>query len=194
MAGAEQRQPTDEDLRARWEAEEAARAALPRLGKWDAEGGAEAPPADAEYVVVDYFGTEIRVVNDPLSLELTFEEFIDEAEALEGVADPRAVGSVRRFLRRMIHEADFVTFWGLVRKHRQDITKQMEFAKWLLETVAGYPTQPQSDSPAGQSPAVVANSAADVSWRAQQALEAQGRPDLALAVVRRREHVEGSGG
>lgn len=188
------RVPTDEELRVQYEVEQAARAALPRLGSWGAAGGTgdDAPP-EVDYGVVTYYDKEIRVVWDPLSLELTFEEFIDEAAALEGTEDPRAVGAVRRFLRRMIHPDDFTLFWSLVRLHRQDIRRQMEFGKWLMGEVAGYPTEPQSGSPAGLWDRE-ANSGADVSLRAQARLEAEGRPDLALVVVARREHVAASTG
>jgi hypothetical protein len=125
-------------------------------------------------------------VLDPLSLELSFEEFMDMAASIEGVEDTRAFGAVRAFVRTILHPEDFNTWWRLVRTHRQDITAQMEFAKWVLEQVTGHPTERLSGSVDGQPP-TGPNSTGDVSLRVQHRLEDQGRADLALVVLAKRE-------
>lgn len=144
---------------------------------------------EADYGVVDYFGHPIRVVLDPLSLELTLEEFMDVASTMEE-DDMRAVGTVRTFLRTMIHPDDFAKFWRLVRENRQDIFQQMSFGKWLVVQVSGgHPTAQPSDSSGGR-PSTQENSEDDVSQRVQRRLEQSGRPDLAAMVLVRREYAE----
>lgn len=161
---------------------------LPRLGSY---GGSPvqdtgAAPDEVTYTVVDYFGEPIRVMDDPLSLTLTLEEFMDVAATLEGEDDVRAIGHVRGFLRAMVAPADWVKFWRLVRQNRQGIEEQMGFGKWLIEEMTGHPTGLQSASSDGLQ-GTDENSEGDVSSRAQHRLEQQGRPDLAAVVVLRRE-------
>ena len=160
----------------------------PLLGSYQPEPSA-AGLEEADYGVVDYFGSPIRVVLDPLSLELTLEEFMDIAATMED-DDLRAVGTVRTFLRTMIHPDDFPKFWRLVREHRQDIFQQMAFGKWLVTQVSGgHPIERPSDSSDGR-PSTQANSEGDVSQRVQALLEQSGRPDLASMVLVRREFAE----
>lgn len=161
----------------------------PRIGTWNAAGGDTPAGDEPEYGVVGYYGTDIRVVLDPISLELAFEEFMDVASGLEGVDDPRSFAVVRQFLRLMIHPDDFNTFWRLVRTNRQDTTRQMEFGKWLMEELSGHPIVQQSGSAPGLL-GTLPNSGDDASSRVQERLEAQGRPDLALVVVNHREAQE----
>jgi hypothetical protein len=81
----------------------------------------------------------------------------------------------------------------MVKAHRQDVIKQMEFGKWLVEEITGHPTERPSGSASGRPP-TRQNSEGDVSQRVQQRLETAGRPDLALVVLHRREAVAASGG
>jgi hypothetical protein len=84
--------------------------ALPKIGSWDADTGGHPAPEDVEYGEVTYFGEKLRVALDPLSLELSFEEFMDLASQLDGPEDPRSFGAIRQFLRAVIHEDDFNRF------------------------------------------------------------------------------------
>lgn len=171
---------------------EAQAPALPSLGSFDGEGHAPEPADEAEYGTIAYFGEDIRVALDPLSLELSFEEFMDLASGLEGAEDPRAFGVVRTFLRAIVHPDDFSKFWRLVKANRQDTMKQVEFGKYVVEQVSGHPTEQRSDSARGplRTPP---NSGDDVSSRVQARLEGEGRPDLALVVLHRREAVHSVG-
>lgn len=150
----------------------------PHLGAWQPEPDSEGV---AEYGVVSYFGTDLRVVLDPLSLELTLEEFLDFAMELEE-DDPKSIPAVRRFIRTMLHPDDFEKWWKLVRANRQDVSAQMGFGKWVIEQVTGHPIDAASDSDSGAS-TTDQNSEGDFSSRVQQRLEAEGRPDLALTVL-----------
>jgi hypothetical protein len=159
---------------------------LERLGGFG-EAGAQPTEQEVTYGVVTYFGRPLRVVTDPLSLELTLEEFLDFASMLDGEEDPRAVGAVRAFMRCIIHPDDFTGYWNLVRQHRQDVTKQMAFGKYVIELVTGRPTGLPSDSSGGRQ-TTTANSEDDLSLRVQRRLEASGRPDLAEVVLKKREY------
>jgi hypothetical protein len=156
---------------------------LARIGDWG--GTAGAPIVEESYVLVGYFGTDIRVVTDPLHLEQTMEEFLDLAATMDD-EDVRAIGTVRAFLRALVHPDDFAKFWRLVKSNRQDIDAQMGFGKWLVEQMTGHPFAEASvSSPAAAS--TEPKSAEDVSLRVQRRYEEQGRPDLAIAVLDRRE-------
>jgi hypothetical protein len=159
---------------------------LERLGSFG-DGGPQPAEQEATYGVVTYFGKPLRVVTDPLSLELTLEEFLDFASTLDGTEDPRAVGAVRAFLRCIIHPDDFQSYWRLVRERRQDIEKQMAFGKYVIELVTGRPTGLPSDSSDGRQ-TTTANSEDDLSLRVQRRLEEAGRPDLAEVVLKKREY------
>lgn len=181
----------DRDLEQMFPAAQPAEDALPSIGSWDG-AGTSAPQDEAAYGEVAYFGEKIRVALDPLSLELSFEEFMDVASGLEGDTDPRSFGAVRTFLRAIIHPDDFNRFWRLVRVNRQDVLQQMGFGKWLVEEITGHPTEQRSDSAGGPLP-TQPNSGDDVSSRVQRRLEGEGRPDLALVVLERRDAVAASG-
>jgi len=137
------------------------------------------------YGSVDYFGVPIRVVADSELLEIDLEEFMAAATQMDA-QDMQALGAVHHFLRRMVHPDDFRKFWDAVRQNRQGIEQQMEFARYLVEAATGHPTDGPSDSSAGPS-ATAPSSEDDLSSRAQRNLEGSGRPDLAVAVIQRRE-------
>lgn len=133
------------------------------------------------YAVVDYFGTDIRVMDDGDLLLIDLEEFLAAATTIAS-DDASALGLIHTFLKRMIHPEDFPKFWGLVRRHRQGMEQQMAFAKYVMEEMTGHPTPLPSDSSAGRQQ-TEASSVGDLSSRAQQRLEAAGRPDLGLVVA-----------
>jgi hypothetical protein len=169
--------------------------AMRSLGAWGAE---QAPPKEADagvqWAEVDYFGEKFAVLADPLSMEFVLEEFMDMAAQIDlADEDPRAVGVVRQFLRAMIKPSDFARFWTAVKTNRQDVVAQMEFGKWLIGEATGHPTEQPSDS----SPGVLLTlpkSEDDSFSRVQRRLESQGRPDLALAVLKHREYEESKTG
>lgn len=160
-----------------------------RLAGWGQPppGSAVVVPEEPELVVVPYFGHDIRVLADPLSLTLVMEEFLDMAAQLEGTEDLRAVGAIRTFLRSMIAPQDFNEFWRLVKTNRQGLEEQMAFGKWLVESLTGHPTDEPSVSSPGPS-TTQPRSVGDASSRAKARLEESGRPDLAEAVLLRRDY------
>lgn len=160
-----------------------------RFADFGAAGDAAPESAEPAYAVVSYFGTDVRVLADDQLLELDLEEFMEEA-ALMDDSDPRALGHVRAFLRRLIHPEDFAAFWNVVRERRQDVTAQMAFARHIVEAMTDHPTERQSDSSDGL-PSTEPSSVADLSDRVLRRLEDQGRPDLAVAVIQARAHATG---
>lgn len=154
------------------------------IGGWGQTDGA--PEVELEYVTVDYFNTRISVLADPLSMELIMEEFLDLAAQIDETDEVRAIGAVRTFLRAMIKPSDFGKFWAAVKANRQDVIKQMEFGRYLIEAVTGHPTERQSGSSPGL-PQTPPSSEDALSLRVQEHFEGVGRPDLAEAVLLRRE-------
>lgn len=131
----------------------------------------------------DYFGADVRV--HPEFGELTVFDWAEDVGALDS-EDPRAAAAVKSLMRRVVHPADFEVFWALALQHRQTNDELAKLMSAIVEALTGRPTQRPSDSPAGR-PSTVPNSVAAASMRAQQRLEAEGRPDLAVAVLRARE-------
>lgn len=136
---------------------------------------------DTTYAVVPYFGVDIRVMDDGDLLLIDLEEFLAAATTISS-DDASALGLIHTFLQRIIHPDDFRKFWGLVRKHRQNMEQQMAFAKYVMEEMTGHPTPLPSASSDGRS-ATEPSSGGDLSSRAQQRLEDAGRPDLGLVVA-----------
>ena len=145
--------------------------------------------SEIDYVSVTYFGTPLRVLGSSDDLEIALQEFMEVAVALDE-EDPSSVVAVRTLIRAILHPDDFDSYWATVKRHRQGIQKQMAFAKAVMESVTGNPIDALSDSSGGQ-PTTPANSEDDVSYRAQRRLEESGRPDLAYAVLLRREALSG---
>lgn len=141
------------------------------------------PDTPVEWGKVTYFGKELRVLTDRALLEIDLEAFLDAAIQIDVESDQaQAIGAIRGLFRTLIHPQDFKAFWALVREHRQGIVEQVAFGKYLIEAMAGNPTDEPSGSSDGRTP-TQERSEADLSLRAQRRLEESGRPDLAAAVV-----------
>jgi hypothetical protein len=140
--------------------------------------------ADDELLTFDYFGEELRV-----SPDLTDADLLDflEMQADLKADDPKAGPIVKSFLRTVVHADDFDRFWALAKQHRQSVEERSETAFKLIEAaVNGTPTERSSDSSGGPQK-TDASSTDDSSLRVQRRLEEAGRPDLAVAVLQRRE-------
>jgi hypothetical protein len=163
-------------------------AGLPRV-----EGFGQAPEVitSRRYMVMPYFGQDVRVTADQNLAEIELVEFLDKATTLDE-EDPRAMALIRAFLRTLVHEDDWERFWGLVRQYRQGADDQMKFARHVVETATGHPFDVPSDSSGGPSP-TEQSSGVDYSLqeRVQHRLEGEGRPDLAMAALQARR---GGGG
>lgn len=138
---------------------------------------------EAEVLTFGYFGTEIRV--NPAFGELDVFDFMEEASSLDE-NDPAAMTLIKRSLRACVHEDDFDQFWKLARRNRQTSADLTQIFRQVLEAVTDRPTQQPSDSSDGPV-SIGTKSTGGSSSAVVRRLEAQGRPDLALAVVRAQE-------
>jgi hypothetical protein len=130
-----------------------------------------------------WYGETIRV--NPTMSELEFIDFTERAMKI--AADtPEAVTVMKDQFRGFIHPDDFDAFWDLSRRHRVGIDRLGQVMRTVVEATAGRPTGLPSDSSAGQH-STAASSRADSSLRVINRLDDDGRPDLAMAVVMRRE-------
>jgi hypothetical protein len=130
-----------------------------------------------------YFGATLRL--NPELVDADLLDFLEAGQALDET-DPKAAVMVKDFLRNCVHPEDFDQFWATGKKHRQSIEDRMKLADKLISSAADRPTgQPSVSSPGLDTTAP--KSEDDFSWRVQRRLEAEGRPDLAVAVVRKRE-------
>lgn len=162
---------------------------LKRIGAFGEEEPAAPERNPEDYGIVTYFGTDIRVIIDPLDLELTLQEFIDAAAQLDvDEDDPEVIGVIRKFARAIIHPDDFTKWWRVVRVKRQDMFGQMAFCKYVIETMTERPTGLPSGSSDGRQQTPGSAEPASSS-PAMRRLEEQGRPDLASVILARREYL-----
>lgn len=150
------------------------------MGKVDV--GAKSHAGDEE-LTFDYFGAELRA-----NPGLTDADLVDFMELQGNLKedDPKAPGIVKAFIREAIHPDDFDEFWGLAKQHRQTTAERVETVFLLISAAAAVPTVQPSDSSDGL-PKTVESSTDASSLRAQHRLEDNGRADLAVAVLNRRE-------
>lgn len=159
---------------------------MPRvLGDFTPKDAAEQGVEDE--VAFGWFGTQVRISHD--FGELVFTDWVEEFGTLKET-DPRSIGSVKALMRRTIHPDDFEEFWRLAVAHRQNSEDLAGLFQSILASVTERPTKrpsSSSDGPVPTGPSYAAGSPLRVVDR----LEAQGRPDLALAVVKAQEHLTG---
>ena len=105
------------------------------LGKRKAES--------SEQVVFTYFDTELRT--NPVFSQLDVVDFMETAANFDE-KDPRAMPVVKVFLKSVLHEDDFETFWKLAKANGQDVADVMEVARVLVEAVVDRPTGRPSGS------------------------------------------------
>lgn len=134
---------------------------------------------------IEFFGESFRRSDDGAS-DFAMMEY---AAAVENVAedDLAALAAAMRLLREAIHPDDWQRFQASGRKNRADAKDLLPIIVQAFYTVAEHPTGRPSDSsdgPVGIEPSSTGSSSSPVIAR----LEAQGRPDLALVVVKAQEH------
>lgn len=138
---------------------------------------------ESEELSFGWFGATIRT--GPEFGDAVFSDWAEEFTNLKE-DDARAGYANKVLWRQLLHAEDFEEFWRLTRVHRQTSEDLGRLFAGLMAEITGRPTRRPADSSAG--PASTTPNSADISSeRAIARLEAQGRPDLALAVVRARE-------
>lgn len=105
-----------------------------------------------------YFGTPIRI--NPEASSLDYMDFMEVAASVEykqgddeatAKANIKAIIAIKDYLRSLIHEDDFDTFWALSKKHRQQLDDLMKLSQDLMAAVTGVPTKESRDSAHGDS-------------------------------------------
>jgi hypothetical protein len=160
---------------------------ISRLGRPPADGtarpaegylgdfGSAQPALDLKF---GYLGHVIRVAPD--FSELALADFITEAATVDEDS-PAAMGVIHKFAALMVHPEDFDQFWSAALAGRQSTADLLAVISSVMGAVVGRPTQPLSDSSAGQrrtGPKSTPGLSPEVLHRLD------GRPDLQLAVVR----------
>jgi hypothetical protein len=136
-----------------------------------------------------WFGNTIRVGSRVSDLGLL--DFLDRADKVEvGDDSPEAkrqgMALVQDFLRGLVHPEDWSTFWAAALDNGQTMQDLMGVVVAITEKAADRPTRRRSVSSTGRR-STGARSKGDSSLRVIRDLEAEGRPDKALAVLRAQE-------
>jgi hypothetical protein len=138
---------------------------------------------EPEELSFGWFGATIRT--GPEFGDAVFSDWAEEFTNLDE-DDARAGYANKVLWRRLLHEDDFDAFWTATRTHQQTSEDLGRLFASLMAAMTGRPTSRPADSSAGPA-STTGNSVAASSQRAIARLEAAGRPDLALAVVRAQE-------
>lgn len=96
----------------------------------------------------DYFGIVIRV--NPSASDLDLVGFILEAADVEEVDENKAMQATARYLRGLIADDDWDTFWRTAKANRQNLPDLILLGEKIIEEIAEVPTAPPSDSSAGR--------------------------------------------
>lgn len=139
----------------------------------------------------DYFGVVVRVHPSAGDLELI--EFMMEAADVDALDQMRAMASISRYLKGLIHPDDWDVFWRTAKANRQTMDDLMMLGQRIVQDASGFPTQPPTASSGGRTSTAqrlkaVSPSAAGAGARREadtlRALEmVSGRPDLAEVYI-----------
>jgi hypothetical protein len=126
--------------------------------------GSLGTPHDPIDMTFDFFGIVIRV--NPTASDLDLVGFILEASEVEEVDESKAMQATARYLKGLIHQDDWDTFWRTAKANRQTLPELLLLGERIVEAVAEVPTAPPSDSSAGRQTTNSKSKAASSSRRA----------------------------
>lgn len=143
-------------------------------------------PHDAIDASFDYFGVVVRVHPNAGDLELI--EFMMDAAQVDALDQMKAMASISRYLKGLVHPDDWDVFWRTAKANRQTMDDLMMLGQRIVSEASGFPTQPHTGSSGGQSTIeprskVTSSGAAGTPARREadtrRALDlVSGRPDL----------------
>jgi hypothetical protein len=133
----------------------------------------EAVADEVEPDTFDWFDLEVRLTTTYNQVELVD---LMEIAATVDEEDPRALVIVKDLLRMFIEPDDFDAFWQKAREEKQTIEDLSALMQGLMVAVTDRPTQPLSDSSAGQPTTITSLPVASATPASR------GRPDLQLLV------------
>ena len=152
-------------------------------------------PHEPVDLTFDYFGVVIRVNENASDLDLV--GFMLEAAEVETVDEEKAMQATARYLKGLVAEEDWDTFWRTAKANRQTLPDLILLGEKIIEEVAGVPTPPPSDSVTGR-PTTSSTSKADsrhaarttdlnAATRKAMDLRPAGRADLKEFLVQAQE-------
>jgi len=140
--------------------------------------GSLGTPHEPVALTFDYFGVIIRVNENASDLDLV--GFMLEAADVEVVDEQKAMQATARYLKGLIAEGDWDTFWRTAKANRQTLPDLLLLGERVIEALAGVPTTPPSDSVGGRPSTHSKSKAASSSQRGKSEADLARR---ALALV-----------
>jgi hypothetical protein len=158
--------------------------------------GSLGTPHEPVDLTFDYFGVTIQV--NPNASDLDLVGFMLEAAEVDAVDEQKAMQATARYLKGLVAETDWETFWQTARDNRQTLPDLLMLGEKIVEALAGVPTTPPSDSVDGRQttpstskddlrPRVTRGTDAAAAARTAMSLLPQARPDLKEFVVQAQE-------
>lgn len=155
-------------------------------------------PHEPVDLTFNYFGVVIRV--NPTASDLDLVGFMLEAADVETVDENKAMQATARYLKGLIAEEDWDTFWRTAKANRQVLPDMLLLGEQIVEAVSGVPSEPLSDSSGGRQTTAQKSKAASSSPRARTrgkdknaevkkalSLVPEGRADLKEFLVQAQE-------
>lgn len=142
--------------------------------------GSLGTPHEPVDLTFDYFGVVIRVNENASDLDLV--GFMLEAAEVDAVDETKAMQATSRYLKGLIAEDDWETFWQTAKANRQTLPDLLILGEKIIEALAGVPTQPPSDSVTGR-PTTTSTSKDDLRPRATQGANAAAAARRALELI-----------
>lgn len=110
--------------------------------------GSLGTPKEPVDLTFDYFGVVIRV--NPSASDLDLVGFMLDAAEVEAVDENKAMQATARYLKGLIHEDDWNTFWNAAKANRQVLQDLLLLGETIVEAVSGVPTEPPLSSASGR--------------------------------------------
>lgn len=105
-------------------------------------------PHEPVDLTFDYFGVVIRV--NPSASDLDLVGFLLESADVETVDENKAMQATARYLKGLIAEDDWDTFWRTAKANRQSLPDLLLLGERIVEAVSGVPSEPPSVSSGGR--------------------------------------------
>lgn len=161
--------------------------------------GSLGTPHEPVDLTFDYFGVVIRVSPDASDLDLV--GFMLDAADVEVADEQKAMQAMSRYLKGLIADDDWDTFWRTAKANRQTLPDLLMLGEQIIEALAGVPTTPPSDSVGGRQTTASKSKGGSSSPRASRAgrnadaantrraleLVPEGRPDIKEFLVQAQE-------
>jgi hypothetical protein len=130
-------------------------------------------PHEPVDLTFNYFGVVIRV--NPTASDLDLIGFMLESADVETVDENKAMQATARYLKGLVHEDDWETFWRTAKANRQVLPDLLLLGENIVEAVSGVPSEPPSVSSGGRQTTAPKSKAESSSPRARTRGKDTGR-------------------